>query len=65
MVSSPAERIRTQGGGTDETEAETLNKLGEFYRDFLLRPFECQAVRTEVDLSDVSMVSSQILGRNS
>ncbi|KAI1786074.1 hypothetical protein LXA43DRAFT_1035354 [Ganoderma leucocontextum] len=26
--------------GTDETDAEALDKLGEFYRDFLLRPFK-------------------------
>ena len=43
--------------GTDETNVKALDKLGEIYRDFFLRPCGFRASRTQVDSSDAAVVT--------
>ena len=53
IISCQKDKMR----GTDGTKVEALDKLGQMYRDFFLRPCGFQASRAQVDSSDAAVVT--------
>ena len=46
----------TTGMASEQADIEGLNELGEFYRNYLLRPCKCRALGVGTDLSDTTAV---------